>query len=95
MSYSNTYAMGCLVVSSLGICLIFFIGGVMYGYRDTPIVKASGIEISSFLLLGLLLSFVSTFIIVSEPSEVNIDSIQIIFIKWNCPEFYRLPALIN
>ena len=41
---------------------------VFWLYSDTPIIKASGRELSCLLLLGTLVSFVMTFAIIARPN---------------------------
>ena len=53
------------VILTLGIIIIFII------YNDTPIVRASGRELTYLVLTGILLSYLMTFIIVAKPTKIT------------------------
>ncbi|XP_076378280.1 metabotropic glutamate receptor 6 isoform X2 [Megalopta genalis] len=53
---------------SAGISLTGFVFSVFWWYRETPMIKASGRELSFLLLVGALASFSITFAIVAKPS---------------------------
>lgn len=48
--------------------MTIFVLSVFWIYSETPVIKASGRELSSLLLLGTLVSFLMTFAVVAEPS---------------------------
>ena len=54
------------IVGIVGVCSVAF---VLLKYRSTPLVKASGRELSCLLLCGLLLSFLFPFIAILKPSR--------------------------
>ncbi|XP_063988055.1 metabotropic glutamate receptor 6-like [Diachasmimorpha longicaudata] len=68
IDYSSPWAVGTMAVASCGILLTIFVLSVFWIYSDTPVIKASGRELSSLLLLGTLVSFLMTFAIVAEPT---------------------------
>lgn len=53
------------IVGIVGVCLVAF---VFVKYRSTPVVKASGRELSCLLLCGLLVSFLFPFVAILRPS---------------------------
>lgn len=57
-----------IIVSTLGIIAVFFIAFVFVKFSNTPLVKASGRELSYLLLFGLFLSFLFPFVAISKPS---------------------------
>lgn len=59
------------MLSSIGIVLCSTVSVVFVFKRSTPIVKATGFETSLVLLVGILLSYISPFILVSEPSTAS------------------------
>lgn len=46
-----------------------YVASVFWRHRDTPVIKASGRELSGLLLLATLCSFLMTFLIASRPSS--------------------------
>ncbi|XP_011307133.1 metabotropic glutamate receptor 3 isoform X1 [Fopius arisanus] len=68
IDYSSPWAVGTMAVASCGILLTIFVLSVFWIYSDTPVIKASGRELSSLLLLGTLVSFLMTFAMVAEPT---------------------------
>ncbi|XP_034939514.1 metabotropic glutamate receptor 3-like [Chelonus insularis] len=68
IDYTSPWAIGAMAVASCGILATIFVLSVFWIYGDTPVIKASGRELSSILLLGTLVSFLMTFAIVAEPT---------------------------
>lgn len=66
-----------------GILVTVFVGMVFWSYNDTPIIKAAGRELSYVLLLGILLSFCVTFVIVAEPNRFTCGVVR--FFLGFCP----------
>ncbi|XP_028402405.1 metabotropic glutamate receptor 3-like [Dendronephthya gigantea] len=60
-----------MVVSSIGIVAVLFVFGNFMKHWNTPVVKASGRELSTLLLIGVLLAFVFPFVAISNPSPVK------------------------
>ena len=67
-AYSNSYAVVCLVVALLGCLVTMATAGIFIWYRDTPLIKATGLEISYYLLCSMFLSYGSSFVVVAPPS---------------------------
>ncbi|XP_054719019.1 metabotropic glutamate receptor 3-like [Uloborus diversus] len=68
LSYSSPWAIGTMGFAGLGILTTTVVGFVFWIYADTPIIKASGRELSGLLLLGIFMSFSMTFVIVAKPA---------------------------
>ncbi|XP_068084328.1 metabotropic glutamate receptor 3 [Anabrus simplex] len=69
IDFQNPWAIGAMAVASLGILLTVFVALIFWTYNDTPVIKASGRELSYLLLLGILASFCVTFVIVARPTN--------------------------
>lgn len=65
------FSIPAMAFSGLGILMAIFVVGVFLKYDRTPIVKASGRELSYLLLCGILLCFVMTFITGIRPSDAT------------------------
>uniref|UniRef100_A0AAG5D393 G-protein coupled receptors family 3 profile domain-containing protein n=1 Tax=Anopheles atroparvus TaxID=41427 RepID=A0AAG5D393_ANOAO len=63
-------AIGAMTFSSFGILITFFVIGVFLKHNDTPIVRASGRELSYVLLSGILLCFGVTYTLVIKPNDI-------------------------
>lgn len=68
LSYTHSWAIGAMLCSAVGILLTGLCAVVFWRYDGTPIIKASGRELSNLLLAGILLSFLLTFVIIAQPS---------------------------
>uniref|UniRef100_F7BFE1 G-protein coupled receptors family 3 profile domain-containing protein n=1 Tax=Ciona intestinalis TaxID=7719 RepID=F7BFE1_CIOIN len=71
LQYDTPYAIASLIVAGLGILMTIMVATVYYTRRDTPIVKASGKELCSFILLGSLMSFANAFVLCYPPSDTT------------------------
>lgn len=58
-------------MDNLGILLTLAVAFIFWRHRQTPVIKASGRELSGILLLATLCSFAMTFLIASRPSGVK------------------------
>ncbi|KAJ0176890.1 hypothetical protein K1T71_008069 [Dendrolimus kikuchii] len=63
-------AIGAMTFSSLGIVLTLFVCGVWGARGDTPVVRASGRELSFVLLAGILMCYLVTFALVLRPTDL-------------------------
>ncbi|GFU19124.1 metabotropic glutamate receptor 3 [Nephila pilipes] len=68
LSYSNPWAVGTMAFAGMGILTTVGVAVQFWKFRDTPVIKASGRELSGLLLLGIFLSFSMTFVIVAKPA---------------------------
>ncbi|XP_011501835.1 PREDICTED: metabotropic glutamate receptor 3-like [Ceratosolen solmsi marchali] len=68
IDYTSPWAVAAMAVATCGILLTIFVLCIFWLYSKTPIIKASGRELSSLLLLGTLISFLMTFAIIAKPN---------------------------
>ncbi|TMW50278.1 hypothetical protein DOY81_004630 [Sarcophaga bullata] len=66
----SAWAIGAMSFSATGILVTLFIVGVFVRHNDTPIVRASGRELSYILLAGILMCYAVTFALVLKPTNV-------------------------
>ncbi|XP_055853496.1 metabotropic glutamate receptor 2 isoform X2 [Episyrphus balteatus] len=66
----SAWAIGAMVFSATGIFVTLFVGGVFVRHNDTPIVRASGRELSYILLAGILMCYAVTFALVLKPNNI-------------------------
>lgn len=71
MRWDSIYAIIPCVTSIIGILLTSFVIRTLVKHIDTPIVKASGRELSFILLAGIMMSFLMTFILLAKPSIIT------------------------
>ncbi|XP_044265969.1 metabotropic glutamate receptor 2 isoform X1 [Tribolium madens] len=64
------WAIGAMAFSSTGILITMFVCGVFIRHNDTPVVRASGRELSYVLLAGILMCFSVTYALVLRPNDV-------------------------
>ncbi|XP_014474152.1 PREDICTED: metabotropic glutamate receptor 2-like [Dinoponera quadriceps] len=63
------WAIGAMFFSAVGILVTLFVCGVFLRHNDTPVVRASGRELSYVLLVGILLCYLVTFTLVLRPTN--------------------------
>ncbi|CAH2080290.1 unnamed protein product, partial [Iphiclides podalirius] len=63
-------AVGAMAFSALGALLTMFVALVWLLRSDTPVVRASGKELSFVLLAGILMCYLVTFALVLRPTDV-------------------------
>ncbi|GBM78137.1 Metabotropic glutamate receptor [Araneus ventricosus] len=71
MRLDSYWAMGVMAFSTLGILITVFVIAVFFKFRDTPVVRASGRELSYVLLGGIFLCYAITFLLVQKPSDIK------------------------
>lgn len=71
VSYDEPLAWIAMGIASFGILLTSLVVWLFYKHRDTPVVKASGKELSSLLLFGIFLCFAVTYILPLRPSVIS------------------------
>ncbi|XP_053610017.1 metabotropic glutamate receptor 2-like [Plodia interpunctella] len=62
-------AIGAMAFSTLGVVLTTLVGGVWVARGRTPVVRASGRELSFVLLAGILMCYLVTFALVLRPTD--------------------------
>ena len=60
-----------MTFASFGIIATGFAMAIFLRFNNTPIVKASGRELSFVLLIGIFLCYALTFVLVSKPSTIS------------------------
>nr|CAI5860845.1 unnamed protein product [Callosobruchus analis] len=58
-----------MALSSCGVLVTVFVMGVFIRHNDTPVVRASGRELSYVLLSGILMCYAVTYALVLKPSD--------------------------
>ncbi|KAG7280590.1 hypothetical protein CRUP_028316 [Coryphaenoides rupestris] len=66
--WEDAWAIGPVSISCLGILCTLAVVGLFVKHNETPVVKASGRELSYILLLGVLMCYSMTFIYIGKPS---------------------------
>ncbi|XP_050675733.1 metabotropic glutamate receptor 4-like [Leptidea sinapis] len=66
----SAWAIGAMSFSSVGILLTAFVYGVWLRHSSTPVVRASGRELSYVLLAGILMCYLVTFALVFRPTDI-------------------------
>ncbi|XP_056279348.1 metabotropic glutamate receptor 4-like isoform X2 [Pseudoliparis swirei] len=79
LEWSSPWAVIPVLIAVLGIMATLFVVLTFIRYNDTPIVKASGRELSYVLLTGIFLCYATTFLMISAPG-VFICSLRRIFL---------------
>ncbi|KAK7916429.1 hypothetical protein WMY93_012190 [Mugilogobius chulae] len=79
LEWSSPWAVIPVLIAVLGIMATVFVVATFIRYNDTPIVKASGRELSYVLLTGIFLCYATTFLMISSP-DVGICSLRRIFL---------------
>ncbi|XP_042890815.1 metabotropic glutamate receptor-like [Penaeus japonicus] len=64
------WAIGAMLFSSVGLVMTGVVMWVFVSHNDTPVVRASGRELSYVLLSGVFLCYAMTFVFVLKPSAV-------------------------
>uniref|UniRef100_A0AAQ5X7N8 G-protein coupled receptors family 3 profile domain-containing protein n=1 Tax=Amphiprion ocellaris TaxID=80972 RepID=A0AAQ5X7N8_AMPOC len=79
LEWSSPWAVIPVLIAVLGIMATLLVVVTFVRYNDTPIVKASGRELSYVLLTGIFLCYATTFLMISTP-DVVICSLRRIFL---------------
>uniref|UniRef100_A0A8C8A4V6 Glutamate metabotropic receptor 4 n=1 Tax=Oryzias sinensis TaxID=183150 RepID=A0A8C8A4V6_9TELE len=79
LEWSSPWAVFPVLIAVLGIMATLFVVATFVRYNDTPIVKASGRELSYVLLTGIFLCYATTFLMISAP-DVFVCSLRRIFL---------------
>ena len=68
ISYGSSAALGPNILAACGIAVTLATAGVFLRYNDTPLVRATGRELSYVLLGGILICLANTFILLHRPT---------------------------
>ncbi|XP_039261504.2 extracellular calcium-sensing receptor-like isoform X3 [Styela clava] len=80
MKWDDAYGITFACLSTLGVALTLFTAGIFFWKRQTPIVKATNVEISFLLFLSLIFCFATPFIYIEKPQDWTCRGRQISFI---------------
>ncbi|KAI1297145.1 Metabotropic glutamate receptor [Halotydeus destructor] len=70
MRVDSVYSYSALIFSSLGITATLYVISVFIKHQETPVVRASGRELCYVLLVGILMCYAMTFVIIMKPSDL-------------------------
>ncbi|XP_053377191.1 metabotropic glutamate receptor 3-like isoform X2 [Mercenaria mercenaria] len=71
MRFDSVYSIVPLVLSGLGVFATLFVIFAFIRYNDTPVVMASGRELSYMLLSGCLFCYLMTVILILKPTSIT------------------------
>ena len=66
--WDSLYSLISLSIACLGIALTIFVSVIFIKFLDTPVVKASGRELSFILLAGVAFCHLCTFVLLTKPT---------------------------
>ncbi|KYN05154.1 Metabotropic glutamate receptor, partial [Cyphomyrmex costatus] len=69
--WSSAFAIVPAVISCLGILATLAVACLLFQYRDTPVVRASGRELTVILLAGVLVCYLNTFVLLATPTTAT------------------------
>ncbi|XP_060584648.1 metabotropic glutamate receptor 8-like [Ruditapes philippinarum] len=70
LRYVDALAIGAIAFSTIGIVFTGYVTAIFVKYNDTPVVKASGRELSFVLLFGIFLCYSMTFVLILKPNAI-------------------------
>ncbi|OCT85749.1 metabotropic glutamate receptor 7 [Xenopus laevis] len=79
LEWHSPWAVIPVFLAMLGIIATIFVMATFIRYNDTPIVRASGRELSYVLLTGIFLCYIITFLMIAKP-DVAVCSFRRIFL---------------
>ncbi|XP_057888099.1 metabotropic glutamate receptor 7 isoform X2 [Melospiza georgiana] len=79
LEWHSPWAVIPVFLAMLGIVATIFVVATFIRYNDTPIVRASGRELSYVLLTGIFLCYIITFLMIAKP-DVAVCSFRRIFL---------------
>lgn len=71
MEIFSLYGLFCLTIALVGTLVTLGILVVFFTHNDTPVVKASGRELSYVIIVGLLFSFAMTPLMLLRPDDIT------------------------
>nr|XP_034175458.1 metabotropic glutamate receptor [Osmia lignaria]XP_034175459.1 metabotropic glutamate receptor [Osmia lignaria] len=69
--WNSAFAIAPAVISCLGIVATLTVACLLFHHRDTPVVRASGRELTIILLAGVLVCYLNTFLLLATPTTVT------------------------
>ncbi|TRZ11563.1 hypothetical protein HGM15179_015524, partial [Zosterops borbonicus] len=79
LEWHSPWAVIPVFLAMLGIVATIFVVATFIRYNDTPIVRASGRELSYVLLTGIFLCYIITFLMIAKP-DVAVCSFRRVFL---------------
>uniref|UniRef100_A0A667ZXA6 G-protein coupled receptors family 3 profile domain-containing protein n=1 Tax=Myripristis murdjan TaxID=586833 RepID=A0A667ZXA6_9TELE len=79
LEWHSPWAIIPVFLAMLGIIATIFVMATFIRYNDTPIVRASGRELSYVLLTGIFLCYIITFLMIAKP-DVGVCAFRRIFL---------------
>ncbi|KAM3871879.1 LOW QUALITY PROTEIN: metabotropic glutamate receptor 7-like [Diretmus argenteus] len=79
LEWHSPWAIIPVFLAMLGIIATIFVMATFVRYNDTPIVRASGRELSYVLLTGIFLCYIITFLMIAKP-DVGVCAFRRIFL---------------
>ncbi|XP_071984431.1 metabotropic glutamate receptor 7 [Engystomops pustulosus] len=79
LEWHSPWAVIPVFLAMLGIIATIFVMATFIRYNDTPIVRASGRELSYVLLTGIFLCYIITFLMIAKP-DLGVCSFRRIFL---------------
>ena len=70
LTYDSTIAIVAMSVAGMGVVITVYVIYVFFKFSDTPVVKASGKELSFVLLAGIFFCYCMTFVIIAKPTNI-------------------------
>ncbi|XP_077998831.1 metabotropic glutamate receptor 3-like [Glandiceps talaboti] len=70
LEYGSVWAIASMSFATFGIILTCSVVVLFIKYNDTPVVKASGRELSYVLLFGVFLCFCMTYLLIAKPNDI-------------------------
>ncbi|EFP04998.1 CRE-MGL-1 protein [Caenorhabditis remanei] len=70
MRWRSMYSLVPMILAVVGIIATLFVIVVYVIYNETPVVKASGRELSYILLISMIMCYCMTFVLLSKPSAI-------------------------
>ena len=71
LKWTSAFAIAPAVISAIGIIATLAVAGLLFHHRDTPVVRASGRELTIILLAGVLFCYLNTFLLIARPTTVT------------------------
>uniref|UniRef100_A0A8C6UF32 Glutamate metabotropic receptor 7 n=1 Tax=Neogobius melanostomus TaxID=47308 RepID=A0A8C6UF32_9GOBI len=87
LEWHSPWAIIPVFLAMLGIIATIFVMATFVRYNDTPIVRASGRELSYVLLTGIFLCYIITFLMIAKP-DVGVCAYAALLTKTN--RIYRI-----
>ncbi|XP_065112822.1 G-protein coupled receptor family C group 6 member A-like [Paramisgurnus dabryanus] len=75
----EAYPIILLVATAIGIILVFTSFIIYLTHRDTPVIRMANVKLSCFMLLGLMVSFISVIMFIGRPNKPLCQAQQAVY----------------